>query len=104
MRQGQQQQLHSHITDTTATVAVAGLSSPLSVRHLSDSHISLDSDLEPHSRRMHDAFFGNYCCVLSRELLLKLMAAFLLSCERGRGWSRQGRSLERGNRFAARPL
>eukprot|EP01044_Picomonas_judraskeda_P004445 COSAG03_NODE_390_length_8302_cov_70.582317_4_plen_394_part_00 len=65
MGQGQQQQLHSHITDTTATVAVGGLSSPLTVRHLSDSHISLDSDLEPHSRRMHDAFFGTCCCVLS---------------------------------------
>ena len=49
---------HSSLTDTTATVAVHGLASPLRVLHLSDSHISLSSDNAPHSDRMHHAFIG----------------------------------------------
>ena len=52
-------QAHSGVTDTTATIAVSGLSAPLKVLHLSDSHISLSSDYEPHSSRMHRAFFSD---------------------------------------------
>ena len=61
MAQRQQQQfvLHSNVTDTTATIAVAGLSGSLRVLHLSDSHVSLASDHEPHSHRMHSAFFAD---------------------------------------------
>ena len=52
------QQAHSAVTDTAATVAVGGLKAPLRVLHLSDSHISLESDDPPHSQRMHAAFAG----------------------------------------------
>ena len=45
-------------TDTTATVTVPGLTAPLRALHLSDSHISLSSDNQPHSERMHTAFSG----------------------------------------------
>ena len=45
-------------TDTTATVTVPGLAAPLRALHLSDSHISLSSDNQPHSERMHTAFVG----------------------------------------------
>jgi hypothetical protein len=50
--------LHSRVTETTATVAVRSLSAPLRVLHLSDSHISLRSDRQPNSERMHNAFVG----------------------------------------------
>jgi hypothetical protein len=52
-------QAHSGVTDTTATIAVSGLAAPLKVLHLSDSHISLSSDNEPHSSRMHRAFYSD---------------------------------------------
>jgi hypothetical protein len=61
---------HSGVTDTAATVAVHhGLTSPLRVLHLSDSHLSLRSDCPPNSDRMHHAFAAaSPCEVFQRQV------------------------------------
>lgn len=77
------QVVHSNFTNTgakdTATVAIRGLAQPLSVLHLSDSHVSLASDLAPHSDRMHTAFADGHGDfkgkMLPRELFAEQLEA-----------------------------